>query len=322
MQIKKILETRIDVTNINDMFCADYNKNIIQILKTKYNKKCFKSIYILDILRITHRSKLNCKSKVLDGTTYIDVSFEVLGIIYEKGDIIHNSKIIQINNNGTMHAKSEYASIHIKNIDGLVVYKELEEVPVLVNMTRYNIFESEVSVSAIPFVPIIKKSIIYELTNNATDDQLVISEYFDMNANTLLENNITEISKKNKAVHKFFVDLIYPYKAIKKIDYGTSTLISLENLNKHKAGDLLYRPDSSLVDKNYYILNESDINKINKLYPDTTILKIGCNEYKIFLLNEYYKKLSMFYEFVLIYDTPEKIKEKGQFWSLYNVFKK
>jgi 16S rRNA C1402 N4-methylase RsmH len=34
------------------MFCADYNKNILEKLKIQYVGKCFKSVLILDILKI------------------------------------------------------------------------------------------------------------------------------------------------------------------------------------------------------------------------------------------------------------------------------
>lgn len=321
MKVTKILETRLDIIDINSIFCSDYEKNIMSMLKNKYNNRCFKSIYILDVNRIVARSNLHCKNKVLDGSTYIDVSFEISGIVYEKGDIIHNCKIIQINNNGTMHAKSKYASIHIKNIDGLVVFKEMEEVPVIVNMTRYNIFEDEISVSAIPFIPILKKSTVFKITDALVNDESTF-DLFDFNQlNKYLDMVQTE-SKNNKIVFKFFTELLHPYKVVKDFNLGKKTKIDLTTLLELKNDNLLYTPESKLNASECFILNDTDLKKLEKIYPDTSIININHKEYIYHTLNNYSKNLECLLEFMQIYNTEEKIKQNTKFWSLYSVFKK
>jgi len=110
MKIKKIYEVRLDIET-KHMFSPDIDATIIYLLNNKYNNKCFKSFYILSVTKIIKRGSITCKNKVLDGTMYVDVMFEAEGIIYEKNEIIHKCKIIQIGNNNIIHAKSEYASI-------------------------------------------------------------------------------------------------------------------------------------------------------------------------------------------------------------------
>jgi hypothetical protein len=318
MKVIKIVETRVDINDISDMFCSDYNSNILKKLKTLYTKKCFKSIFILDILRIVNRSSLHCKNKVLDGGTYIDVSFEVSGIIYEKGEVIHNCKIIQINNNGTMHAKSEYASINIKNVEGLAVIKESDEIPVIVHMVRCNIFEEEISVLAIPFIPIVQPSIIYKITGVEKDRD--IENLFDMDELTKLENTLVALKKSNKNVYKFFVELIYPYKSTKSLNEFKSQIITLENLYNLQQDTLVYNPEAYLDNNTYVILNETAKNKL--MNSETSIVEIDKRDYILHLLNTYSKRLNTLMEFVQLYDSIEKIKNKSQVWSLYALLKK
>jgi len=315
MKIIKVVETRIDIRDITDMFCSNYDAKFLQILRNLYVRKCFKSIYILEINKIISRSDIHCKNKVLDGSTYIDISFEVTGVIYEKGEIIHNCRIIQINNNGTMHAKSEYASIKIKNVDGLVVVKENDTMPVIVHEHRCNIFEEEISILAIPFIPIVKQPIIYNITGTTKD----ISHIFDFN---LLQNTIKELNsaKTNKTVYKFFTELIYPYKILQKIDFQKKD-ITLENLNTIASGDLLYSPETYLDCDTVCILTQANKEKILQL-PEATILDINKNDYILYVLTDYLRRLQTLQEFLTIYDTRDKIKEKDQIWSLYKLFKK
>lgn len=312
MKVIKIIETRINIDNINDMFCSNYNEKILQILKKLYIRKCFKSIYILDVNKIITRSDLHCKNKLLDGGTYIDISFEVLGVIYEKGEIIHNCKIIQINNNGTMHAKSEYASINIKNIDGLVVVKENDEIPVIVHMMRCNIYEEEISVLAIPFVPIVEQSIVYNITSGVKNNDI----NFDAINNTLTALNV--LKKDNKSVYKFFTELLYPYKLIKSIP--TSMEINEKNLENIAVGDLIHIPESHLDTGIMCVLTHTQVEKL--LQPNTIILDISKKDYIIYAMNIYYNRLQTLYEFLITYNTPEKIKDKSQIWSLYALLKK
>lgn len=307
MKVKNILETRLNIIEIKDIFCSDYDKNIMRLLKDKFVMRCFKSMYILDIIQIIRRSNMQCKNKVLDGSLYIDVSFEVSGIVYEKGDIVHNCKIIQIDNNNIMHAKSEYASLSIKNIIEVNVFKENDEIPVLVNMARYNIFDNEVSVSAIPLVPIIKKHAVYRVKTDEKNVEQNVKKLFNFRE---LEDNIAAVNKSGKNIFKFFRDLLYPFK--KEVTHsGKKISISLNTLLMLNEDDLIYRPDSYLDSDECFLLTKSD-----------NIIDIDKQDLILYLLNDYNKNLTLLIEFLETYNTPEKIKSKSSFWSLYKTFKK
>ena len=312
MLVTKILETRLDINNINDIYCADYNKNILSILNDKYKGRCYKSIYVLEVLKIIRRSDLMCKNKVLDGSLYMDVVFEVNGIVYEKGDIIQNCNIVKINRDGTMHAKCKYASVYIKGVQSMI-FEAGDKIPIIVNIVRYSIFDTEISISAIPLAPVVKEPTVYRI-NDTNSNKYV--ELFDFEK---LEQLKEAINKKSKSsVFKFFRDLLYPYKSIKKDTYGNKYKITLDNLNKLNSGDLLYRPDLYINDDTYTLLKPSEVSSIKK---DISILDITKSDYIIYLLNEYSKKLNHFLDFLENYDTVEKIKNSDSIWKLYNSLK-
>lgn len=324
MHIQKTIEVRLDIKNIDDIYCTHYNSNILKILKNKYNNRCYQSVYIIDVLEIIRRSALHAKDKVLDGTMYIDVSFKVSGIIYEKGEVIHNCKIIQVNNNGTMHAKSEFASIYIKNIEAFTIFKEFDEIPVIVNMAHYNIIETEISVAAVPLVPITETPSIFRVFTVPEPDLSVmdiVNILFDFKELYALEKKLQNLSKTSKSGYKFFRDLLFPYKTIKPIKYGKSYEITIENLTKIVDGSIIYQPTSYLDDNSYFILDESNIETVIREYPGTVIMTVNTKEYIIHLLNSYKKNLLQLCEFLHVYDSNEKIKAKSHIWSFYNQLK-
>jgi hypothetical protein len=310
MKITKLIETRLDIKDMSNIFNANYDNNLLNELKKRFVKRCYKSIYILDITKIIKRSKLKCKNKVLDGSLYIDILFEVDGLIYEKEEVIHNCKIIQINNN-IMHAKSEFTSLQIKNISGLNIFKESEEIPVIVNMVRYNIFIDEISVSAIPFIPFEKVPTVYKITNTALD----LENIKEIEAKIKkLEIELKTHAKNSKPVFTFFRNLIYPFKKEKK-NYGLKKSINIDSFKSLSEDDLLYRPDLYLDDDSIFV-----VNGVSEL-KDIAVLNINNNELLIKMFNDYYKSLSTLIGFLKNYDS-DKIKSKSYLWKSYEFLKK
>ena len=311
MRITKKLETRLDISS-NNMYCSDYNKNFMKILKNKYLNRCYKSIYITDILQILNRSPIHCKTKTLDGEAYVDILFEVSGIVYEEEEIIHNCKIIEIIND-SMIAKSEYASMQIKIINNITVFKKGEEIPIIVKKVAYKPFENGIAIVAIPFVPIIKPVIYYKISSDSIQvnksTQLFDFKNLDKTIDTL------KSLRKNKISYKFFLEFIYPYKKYRQTP-GKGISLTLENLNKLKKGDIVYQPEAYLDDDNYFLLSDKDADKLKLMF-----VEIDKNQLIFHILNLYEKRLIKLIEFIQIYNSKEKIKEKENVWKMYDLFK-
>jgi DNA-directed RNA polymerase subunit E'/Rpb7 len=324
MKINTVLETRINIDDINHLFCPNYNEKLLDILKERFNNCCFKSVFILNILKIIKRGDIHCKNKVLDGGCYIDINFEVEAIVYENGEIIHDCAIIQINPNGTMIAKSEYASLHIKNIDDLMVFKKEETIPVIVNLVRYNIYDTEISISAVPFMPILKPTIMYKIKDSFEDNcsEDVIKDIFDFSTLEDTKKTIKDILIKNPSVFKFFRELLYPYKKVNEEKYRKKIEISdIKSLCSIQQNDILYRPNSYIDSSWVSSLNKGEIEYIQGIDDTSVTLDISCKDYITHLLFEYNKNINSFLNFLTIYDSQEKIKSKAHVWQLYTLLK-
>ena len=308
MKIIKYLETRLNITNNNDIFCTDYENMIISLLKKKFINRCYKSVYIIDILSILRRGNINCQAKSLDGGLYVDVQFKAECIVYEKGEILQNCKVVQVTDKDIILAKSKHCSIQIKNIMKIDIFKENDEIPIIVQATRYNLFDTEIAISSIPLVPIVELNINYKITESTLDksdftedqeEEIVIKE---------LEKKISEFN--NKAV-KFFVELIYPYKSYK--DYKKiANKTKISNYSSVKVNDVVFIGDKYLNEDIFYIYNNND---------NEGDIEISKQElyYKIIL--DYKKRLCNLLGFLENYDI-EKIKNNATLWKVYNSLKK
>ncbi len=317
MKVEKILEVRLDINDANNMFVQDYDKVFLEILKQKYKKRCYKSMLIIDIIKIIKRSKIYCKSKTLDGTLYVDIQFLASGIVYEQEEIIHKCKIIQIHSNGVMHAKSEYAAIQIANIDGMNIFKENEEIPVVVNRVKYNIFEDEITVLAFPLIPLKKKIILYKSINTSQSLNDI-----DEESNKIL-HEISELLKEMdkykkdyKESYEFFINLLYPTK--KPMNIKTEKKKIDAELFKKMEGKIITNSYSYLLDDFIYILDEKSYKSI---IPDIQIIEVPFNELILRILYDYKKNIIMLKDFILTYNTKDKIKDNSHIWSVFNMLK-
>lgn len=329
MKIKKVLDVRIDVKDTTDMFCSNYNKKIIELLNKKFKGRCFGGVYILEVTGILLRSRLMGKNKSLNGDVYLDVKFEADAIVYEKNDVIHNCKIIQINNNGTIHAKSKYSSLYIKNAGGITLFKEGDNIISIVNNVQYNPFESEILITAVPLLVIPKKSTIF-LIKDSKDQSSDLKEvhgksiedlatYYDSMAFSIEEHS--KLKKLYPKSFKIFRELLYPFKSAKKYSFGKSIQISKDNLEKIAYDEYIYRPYSFLDDDLFYVLKKTGINEVKKIFPDTSVIEISKEGYIKKVINEYIKNLHTLNEFIENYKDDESIKDGLKIWTLYKLTK-
>jgi hypothetical protein len=327
MKITKVLEARIDINDINHIFSANYNETVLKMLKEKFKGRCFKSVYILDILRIIRRSDFNCKNKTLDGNMYVDVQFEVEGLVYEQNEILHNCKIVHINNNGTIHAKSEHASILIKNV-GIMIFKEGSFIPVIVNTVRYPVYDNEISISGFLFIHMPIKHTVFKISQ-VTDELYMLAypdltnELNNMNIKDIvnikeikaLEDKLNKANKDSKTAYTFFRELLYPKKHNMEVVQGTTKNITLENLENLKESEYVYIPEYQL--DSFIILRKLGVGKTMVPSGQGSMLEITKKDFTAYCMNDYKKKLQQLIDFIETYNSKEKITANSAVWKLY-----
>lgn len=235
MIIKKILETCIDLKEPSDIFAQDQDAMIMKKLAEKFEGVCYSSCFVLKINKIVRRGMIYMKYS-LDGDARVSVQFEADVIVYHVNEIINGCQIIKKEKYGKIHAKSTHAGISIKMSAGSSIYKEDDSVPVIVKGVRYNINQSAISVSAIPFMPVIPPDSLnrYKISTPLTEPQKsdlkkLLKEVKDLSAKM----------PKNK-IYSFFTGML---SLDPKIDKPIkSKKIDLDKLFDLKSGDIVHNP--------------------------------------------------------------------------------
>jgi hypothetical protein len=311
MIVTKLLESKLDIVDTNIIFCTNHNEMLLKLLRDKYNKRCFKSTFIINIERIVRRSNICCKGKVLDGTFYVDVLFEASCLVYEKGDIIQKCKIVEITDK-KISAKSEFASLSVVNTTNIDIFKENEEIPVIVSLVRYMIFDTEVSISAVPLVPIPKDIVLFKLEEEKGG------------ANDIVDNIIkdivalkTRLGKCDKRVSKFFRELIYPYNTYKNYaKLYKCDKCAIKDISKLREGSIVFMGDKYLDEDIFYTC------KSPKDIPDKEALTVPVADFAVRFLLDCKKNLTHLVEFAETYKELADIKASSHIWKMYNMLKK
>jgi hypothetical protein len=310
MIINKIMETYVDIADPNDMYNDDIDLMLLNKLKEKFVGICYKSCYILDIIRIIRRSSIYMKD-TLEGDANLSVMFEVSAIQYLKNEIINGCKIVKKEANGIVHAKSQYAGIQFNIPASMSIFKEGDTVPVIVNLVRYNVNQSAISVLAHPFMPQNSEPIYYKIKDDLTSE---LNKEESKNIDSLLEQvskiekDINKLQSDDKKVYKFFVDLLS-----EKNSAGN------KNTKRKPIYDILKIKKGTLYFDDVY-----DSNNINTLEKDNDKDCINERPFIVysFILINYMMRLQTICDFVRYYPKFADIQENKHLWKFYLSLKK
>jgi hypothetical protein len=309
MYVNKVLETTIDLFESKDIYTADVETMLIKKLEERYKNKCFKSILITEIIKIIRYSDIKLVDNRLDGAAYINVQFEVKGVILIKGEILTECKVTEIITTGII-VEHKYAGGLIMPGQKNQIYniiKKGQYIPIIISDVRYNIGQSEISIRGIPFTPLVVKNTYYNINYGLYDGE-------EDKLKQLLEDFNNEIKLhaeiKNKS-YEFFKELLYPYKNYNKIKAEPINL-EFNKLSNIKDGIIVYLGEEEKNDKFIYkVDNVKDAETINaSLY---TALADIINRRIIYLQN--------LRELVNSYNTKEKIQENMKYWQVCQMFK-
>jgi hypothetical protein len=326
MIINKVLETTIDLLDPNDIYASNIDNLLMKKLDIRYKNKCYQSILILEIMKIIRRSTIKMVDNRLDGGAYIDVQFEVKGIIFIQGEILHGCKIIEIHSNATI-AEHEYAGIKLQKEINLKLQKDIgdaifkilqvgQKIPVIVQKIRYMPNQSSISMIAIPYLPTISTEVYYEINQGLNPSQTEQIGYILDCIKTEEELHKTV----NTKAYDFFKDILYPYKTNQKYEQSkkVSSLklipvsLELKNMLEIDHGIITYPSEDNKINKRLFWSKNLDVDILkdqlvitSSVYP---VLADICNKYLLYL--------QALRGFVETYPTTENMQELLVYWKL------
>ena len=255
MQIKKVLQVMVDIIEPNEIYSIDIEKVILEKLTKKYCNRCYSGCLILRILRIIKRSRIFISTDCLNASAHVSVTFEIEGIVYIEGEIINGCKAICIRPTDiTFSSKYAAGIVNTKNSFNLTAtqtnlaktmtqsIKENNIIPVMVVSSRYSANQNQITVQAIPLIPMIEDNTYYYI-----NDDLELEDISKVK--TLLEILEEELvihdkMSKNK-LYTFFKKMMNPYKTEHKfkdsadnskfdqISISSDNLKALENIKNN-----------------------------------------------------------------------------------------
>lgn len=315
MLITKILTTSVDLLDPNDMYNADLDNVILRKLKDRYIKKCYQSMYILDITRLIRRSLARITDVRLDAGASVDVQFEVSGVILNQGEVLHGCVVLEIRDD-IITAEHEYAGIKLqKDPTGQIIriLQVGQKIPVVVHNVRYTVNESKISVLGSPYAPYVPDAFTYfNITESVNPDE---SEMLDVMLSKIqAEEDLHKQLQTDAKQYEFFKDKLYPYKIRQKAELHKSleafkpVSLELKSMLEIDNGIVVYPHIDERINKRFFI---SDT-----LPPNAVVINISAYGVFMDILTKYYLYLQALRGFIETYPTPKEAQELMSYWSM------
>lgn len=300
MRIRKIITTAIDIYNVIALYTDD--NNLISILREKFERKCFRSCYILTVDRIIDEGRCMMKQEGAPDFGTIPVSFEVTAIQYNIGEVITGCKVLKKDKTNQIICEVDNTSIIIKPSPYTESIVDDQIISVQVLMARYSISSNTITVGGVLYLPS-KTAVVYKVDANDVDQSMLMS-YLER----LKEE---EQHDRTSASYKVFNRALYPFETQPPAPPGSKLVTYTEMIAsppKYVACD----PSLPIGDK-VYVYDIYD-GKVNDTVSGTAALQN--------VLNYLAENLRVARELVSVYKTPEMIDKHNNLWMLFAKNKK
>lgn len=317
MIINKVFDIILNITNINEIFNKDINSTIFNMVKQKYNGRCFLGVYIVDINRILNRSLIESNQSSLNGSFNIFIQFEGKCIIFSPNEIIFNMEVKDTINN-IISCTSDHISAIIKLNKIDYDLKKGQIIPIIVGKFKCITGSDTIQINSYPFIPIVNnKKVFYKIGELSEDVLNKLNDFINdyINVEEEIKKSILN-NANNKWEH--FKELLYPFKTNKSDEIvKNSKYTDLTDLKK-MSNSIIHLNNE--VDLSYRLINlyetENEMNTITEYIKEDDYIVI----YDI--LKKYYLYLHSINQLASIYNTNEKIQKNENIFNLYIKYKK
>lgn len=246
MKVLKVFEVAFDICDPEKLY-QPLASIILDEIKTKYEKRCFKSSYIIEIKEILHFSECEISTDHQQCIGLLNVMFIALVEIYVPGNIIPVCVLNTKRSTGDFIGSSDDAAIQIVQAENekiLPAFKVGDIFPIQVKDVTYGSGQEKMTV--LGCLPEIKpeKTVIYKITPanyTAVLNKSQLKAIGDFSVKMIEINSwIASLAIPDKKKLDEYVSVTYPYKsnktsAIPKVSQFNFTEVKeLEKLNEMK----------------------------------------------------------------------------------------
>lgn len=296
MIINKKINFQIGITESKYLYSTNPDAAILEVLTNMYAKRCHKSCFIVKFINIVKRSPLVSNPYRSGGECSVSVYANVEAVVFDTHEVIPDSEVIEIMDDGTIVLMSETTVTHLSPNPSLGFVKVGMKLPIRVVEASYEPRQKKVSIQGLPFIPVRTSHDSIQVHGVA----FTAGELKDLES---IQNNITEVREKiNSKVRKVWEDIMRPTIKESKLPGGYK-LVDIDSIPVGKSITIM-RPDSLIP----------TVQCLYKDFTSTSTSKVsGINVLKSYLQHtlKYYKTM---YELSEHYTVDASTKN---IWQLY-----
>jgi len=210
MIVKREVETNIDIANAVDIY-TDVESNLMSILTSEYEGKCFRRCYVRKVLRLLQYSECLIAQEGERCYGRISVRFEVEAVVYYNGEIVNGCVVKNKDRNGIIIASSPIAKVFLNAHPLLATVAVGQTISVRVGSAEYQHGQMSVNVNAYPLL-FVKEYPLYEISV----DSLSAREYASLSDPLERLDAAIAAANETKRINtkgwEFFEKLLYAYR--------------------------------------------------------------------------------------------------------------
>lgn len=303
----KVITVSVDIRNPINV-CGDLENNMMNILRDKYEGKCYKSALIIKIANIVAIS--DCYINQLGEPTFgtVDVMFEAQVQYYDEGEIVTGCVIVNKDSYG-ITCMTEHACIMIATEPNIQSLVKDQKIAIRVVKALYKIGASKISINGVPYLPM-KKYYIYRVF---VEPSVNIGDYLAPILNRIKAEQESVVESNAR---KFFEHIIYAFKEIsspqgKTVTFGEA--ISSANQFKLIGRDTKMHPLTDSLQ--FYEDLPNDPNAI--LFATEMPVHVAL----LRLFEEYCGNMQCVREMLEIYKSETEFASHKNLWAIFAKFK-
>ena len=324
MIITKCIMTRIDLTNVSDTYNTNKEKLLLEKLNRKYESICYLGMLILRVTKILRFSDTFIYDDRLTAGSYINVEFIAEGILLIVGEVVHSCKIVNISDDEIIISNKYIAGSINQQTNNTIVknmlphIKKDQTISVIVTSSYYTPNQNQITITAIPFIPMNIDNTIYNINLDTNLDDV---EKIEILIKNLMDeiNLVSEI--KNSIYEKpyaFFEQMFYPFKNIRDYKYsGKKELFDINNVLKYKNVKIISPIESyNKTDVSIYVIDYKLDNNVEK---EMNYIVVDSDIYTALthIVTKKLVYLKSIREAAELYDI-NKITEMKNYWTVFN----
>ena len=307
----RTIQTRVIFNDPVEMY-GNLETNVIKVLKTRYENKCYNGCFILEIVDILQLGNLIFSRQRTDASAMCDVRFNVRCIIIKKNDILHDCKVIKINKHGHILCKNQHAVVYINKHKALQSIREGQIILAIAGIIKYKISSNSITVCALPFIPIVNPTTRYVLT-------VIHSEEINRLMERLAEETKINLELDNK-INTFFTELLFPYISHKRIDGKVVSFADI--VTRTKQTIILSQPDCLPISPNLVENGKNNIDilksaEIQESKNEDLVITENYENIMGYFIHKHIEQLLTIRKLCTTYNTMEIVNENSNLWNIY-----